>query len=72
LLKPGDAITPILPLVSKKGIQHVNRDSGEDGPAYLKPGPIVFAQHFTTPANTGTLDEPVGFENMGYADACKC
>jgi hypothetical protein len=58
-------------LVSTKGIQHVKRHGGEDGPGYLKPDPIVFAQHFTTPANTGTSYEPVWLDNMGYADACK-
>lgn len=59
-------------LVSKKGVQQIDCDGGKNYPDHLEPGPIVFAEHFTTPANARALDEPVRFENVGYADPSKC
>jgi hypothetical protein len=62
----------LIKLVTNKGVQHVDCDGGKNRPGDLEPGPIVFAEHFATLTNTGSLYEPVRFENVGYTDASKC
>jgi hypothetical protein len=62
----------LIKLVPKKGVQHIDCDGSKNRPGDLKPGSIVFAQHFTTSANTGALYEPVRLENVGYTDASEC
>ena len=46
--------------------------AAKTAPAIWNPARLYSLSIFTTPANARALDEPVRFENVGYADPPKC